>query len=297
MGAAGLRVLLRHDCKILKVYTLEDDPEEKLCFETVADFCREKSIPFCAVENPNSASLAAEVKELSPDLVFSLSFPKIFEPELLAIPAQGALNLHQSLLPKHRGPCPVKRALIMGERKTGVTLHYMNEKPNAGDIVGQTETWIEKEDTALTLHKKLAELGGELLDELLPLIKEGKAPRTPVDISQGSFFSALKTEDGKIVWTKSAWEVYNLIRALTRPYTGAYSYFMGEKMVIWKAAPDDATAGLVHYREIEVEEGKVFAGTSYGALRLEEVEWKGKILKGPKIARELEPHWRETFEK
>jgi UDP-4-amino-4-deoxy-L-arabinose formyltransferase/UDP-glucuronic acid dehydrogenase (UDP-4-keto-hexauronic acid decarboxylating) len=297
MGAAGLRVLLRHDCNILKVYALEADPEEKLCFEKVADFCSDRSLPFSVIEDPNAASPAAEVRELSPDIIFSLSFPKIFRPELLAIPAQGALNLHLSLLPKQRGLSPVNRALIMGERKTGVTLHYMIEKPNAGDIVGQAETWIEKQDTVLTLHKKLAELGGELLDELLTLIKEGRAPRTPLDVSQGSFFSALKTEDGKIVWTKSSWEAYNLIRALTRPYTGAYGHFMGEKMIIWKAAPDDATAGLVHCREIEVEEGNVFAGTSYGALRLEEVEWKGKILKGPEIAREFEPHWREKFEK
>jgi len=295
MGVAGLRALLRHGFEAAKVYTHEDDPHENIWFESVSGFCREERIAFAAPGDVNAPENVAEIRALAPEIIFSFLYRRLLGPALLSIPAHGALNLHPSLLPQFRGRCPINWALIKGERKSGVTLHYMVERADAGDIVGQAETMIAKEDTALTLYEKLTRLADGLLDETLPLLREGKAPRQPMDLSKGSCFPGRRPEDGRIDWTKSCWEVYNLVRGVTRPYPGAFSDFMGEKMMIWMVAPDDAAPGLLASGEIDIEDEQVHVGARFGSVRLIEIEWKGKVLAGPEIARALAPYWREKF--
>lgn len=294
-GAMGVRALLRNGYELAKVFTHEDDPQENIWFESVVEVCRKEGVPFATPEKVNAPELIAQVRELKPEIMFSFYYRKMLSPELLGIPPRGALNLHGSLLPKFRGRCPVNWVLIKGEKKTGVTLHYMVEKPDAGDIVGSAEVWIAKEDTAKTLSEKMVAAGDKLLDKLLPLIKTGKAPRTPMDISQGSYFGGRKPEDGKIDWTDSAWNIYNLVRAVTRPFPGAFCEFAGEKMLIWWAAPDESAPGILLSGEMEIDEDRLLVGAKFGALRLEEIEWRGKLLQGPAIAEALEPYSSEKF--
>ncbi len=149
------------------------------------------------------------------------------------------MNMHGSLLPKYRGRCPVNWVLINGEMETGVTLHYMVEKPDAGDIVGQKRVEISFEDTALSLMGKLEKAAVRLLEETWPLIKEGKNKRTRMDLSKGSYFGGRKPEDGLIDWDKTNTRIYNLIRAVTHPYPGAFTYYNGKKILIWNALPEE----------------------------------------------------------
>ena len=115
----------------------------------------------------------------------------------------------------------------------------MVEAPDAGDIVGQKEVAIEFEDTAFTLYQKLCVKAKELLEEVLPLIKKGIAPRVAQNLKQGSYYGGRRPEDGKIDWSWPVMQIYNLVRAVTEPYPGAFTYLPeGEKLFIWWALPE-----------------------------------------------------------
>ncbi len=161
--------------------------------------------------------------------------------EILEIPRIAPLNLHGSLLPRFRGRCPVNWVLIEGEKRTGVTLHVMETKPDAGDIVAQKAVEIAFEDTARTLALKLASAARALMREVIPLLEAGTFEKRPQE-GASSYFGGRRPEDGLIDWTKSAMSIYNLIRAVTHPYPGAYTFFRGRKLFIWKAVPLEETA-------------------------------------------------------
>jgi len=164
--------------------------------------------------------------------------------EVLSIPPNGCLNLHGSLLPKYRGRCPVNWALVNGEKETGVTLHAMTVKPDNGDIIGQDRIEISSDDTALTLHHKLTDSASQLLDKTLPLILKGTEQRIPQDHSLATYFGGRKPADGEINWQQSAEQVCNLVRAVTRPYPGAFSYLGNRKALFWSVSSTEGRPDL-----------------------------------------------------
>ena len=171
--------------------------------------------------------------------MFSFYFRQILKPALLAIPSRGALNLHGSLLPRYRGRCPVNWVLVHGETETGVTLHYMEPTPDTGDIVAQRRVPITDDDTALTLNRKLGEAARELLRVTFPALLAGTAPRMPQDHTRATTFGGRRPEDGRLAWRRPARELYNLVRAVTHPYPGAFTTWAGTKLLVWKARPLD----------------------------------------------------------
>ena len=154
--------------------------------------------------------------------------------DVLSVFKGGCYNLHGSMLPLYRGRAPVNWVLVNGETQTGVTLHHMTSKPDAGDIVAQQAIAIEPRDTAKTLMGKVHAAAGELLDTVLPQIIAGTATRTPQDESEATVYPRRTPEDGRIDWSMSSEGVHNLVRAVTRPYPGAIGQ-VGERVVrIWK---------------------------------------------------------------
>ena len=125
--------------------------------------------------------------------------------------------------------------LVNGEREAGVTLHHMVARADAGDIVGQRAVAIDDSDNALTLYRKLVPLGVELIDKLHPKIVAGTAPRQKMDIAKGSYFGRRKPEDGQIDWRWPARRIFNLVRAVTHPYPGAFCFVGGRKLLLWEA--------------------------------------------------------------
>jgi methionyl-tRNA formyltransferase len=208
--------------------------------------------------------------------------------EILRLPPLGAYNLHGSLLPAYRGRCPVNWVLLQGETRTGVTLHHMVRRADAGDIVGQRAVTIDPEDTALTLYGKLCAAAGILLDELLPLLKAGKAPRIPQDIGRGSYFGGRKPEDGRIDWRWPAGRIYNLVRAVTDPYPGAFGILPdGSRLLVWQARPLATAAGEAAPLpgRIEIAGGDVLVGTGQGKLQLIDVETAAERITGENLSR------------
>lgn len=235
IGCCAIQTLREMGEKICAVFTHDDDPRENVWFGSVKKLALELHLPVFTTETPNSTEWVAKVAGMKPDIIFSFYYRQLISESILAIPPKGALNLHGSLLPKYRGRAPVNWALVNGEKETGLTLHYMLKKADAGDIVAQKRAPIVETDTALSLFKKLVPLTREILLESVPLLARGAAPRVPQDHSQATTYRGRKPEDGKIDWTKSAEEVYNLIRAVTHPYPGAFALFGQKKIFIWTA--------------------------------------------------------------
>jgi UDP-4-amino-4-deoxy-L-arabinose formyltransferase/UDP-glucuronic acid dehydrogenase (UDP-4-keto-hexauronic acid decarboxylating) len=265
------------------VFTHEDDPGENCWFGSVKKWAEHKNIPVYTTEKVNSSEWIAKIAAINPDVIFSFYYRKMIGREILDLPRVGAFNLHGSYLPYYRGRCPVNWVIINGEKQSGVTLHYMVEKPDAGDIVGQKPVLITASDTAKTLYDKLCGAAKELLNEVLPLMKKGQIRRQKQDLSLGSYYGGRRPEDGRIDWKKSADEIYNLIRAVTEPYPGAFALFDNdEKIIIWWAEPVVAQEAAAPGKLI-ISDKEILVQTGKNAIKLLNIEVKGKRLKGEQI--------------
>ncbi|MGO9138984.1 MAG: formyltransferase [Syntrophales bacterium] len=284
MGICGLEALKKAGFDIAAIFSHEDDPEEKCWFDSVVEWSDKNNIEVFCPHDVNTPVWIAEVSHLSPDVVFAFYFRHMLSQEILKIPVSGAYNLHGSLLPAYRGRSPVNWAIINGEKKTGVTLHHMIGKPDAGDIVGQKAVEIEFEDTARILYDKLCVAAREMLAEVLPLIREGKAPRIQQDLTKGSYYGGRRPEDGRIDWSRPAVSIYNLIRAVTDPYPGAFGFLPGaRKTLIWWACPEEKRRSYQSPGRIEIEEKDVFVSTGDGRLKLVDIEVEGSRRKRDQI--------------
>ena len=234
IGCVGIKALLKHGFEIAMVFTHKDDPQERIWFDSVAELAAEHNIPVFAPVNINHPLWIEKIKAEKADILFSFYYRQILQREILDIPKSGCLNLHGSLLPKYRGRVPINWVLVNGERETGVTLHDMTPRPDDGDIVAQEKTSISDDDTALTLHRKTAQAAERLLDGILPRILNGTAPRIPQDQRQATYFGGRRPSDGEIDWFKTAREVRNLVRAVTKPFPGAFSFIGERKCFFWE---------------------------------------------------------------
>ncbi len=196
------------------------------------------SLGLAVVELPahRRVDCAAGLGRLGADVLISAGFRAPLSGATLAVPRLGAFNLHPSLLPRYRGRSPVNWAVLSGERETGLTLHHMVEEVDAGDIVSQRRAPIGPDDTALEVIRRLESRIPELLDETLPLIASGRAPRRPQDSRQASVFGGRTAEDGRIDWRWPARRVHDLVRAITRPFPGAFAVRDGKRVFLWRTA-------------------------------------------------------------
>ncbi len=237
IGLACLQELLDQGADVVAVVTHRDDPGETIWFGSVAGLASARGISVHTPDDPNVPAFMEEIRRVRPDLVFSFYYRRLLSPAILTIPRLGAINLHGSLLPKYRGRAPLNWVLVHGETTTGVTLHYMDAQADHGDIIAQRVVPIAVEDTAPILSRKLTAAARALLAEMYPLIVANRAPRIPQDHSAATTFGRRTPADGLIDWSRSAWQIYNLIRAVTRPFPGAFTFFQGRQVFLWSARP------------------------------------------------------------
>jgi methionyl-tRNA formyltransferase len=271
VGYRCIGELLRQGARIDMIFTHEDSPAEKIWFQSVRELAERQGIPW-RTSDINEPENVEKIREIAPDFIFSFYYRNMIKPEVLEIPCRGALNLHGSYLPKYRGRVPVNWAVINGETETGATLHYMVEKPDAGDIVDREKVVISFTDTAFEVFTKLTDAAVAVISRAFPLLVAGTAPRIPMDLKAGSYYGGRKPADGLIDWTKSAVQIYNLIRGVTHPYPGAFTYLEGKKVVIWSAWPVEGTGepGRV------VSKNPLLVGTGDGLLEIRSLQVEGK---------------------
>lgn len=237
IGCVGINALIKAGFDIQAVFTHTDDPAENHFFSSVARLSADLELPVFAPENVNHPLWIERIRELKPDVIFSFYYRNMLSEDILSLASSGAFNLHGSLLPKYRGRAPINWAILHGETETGVTLHKMVSKPDAGDIIAQHKVAIAETDTSLILHGKISEAAEELLDQVLPQIKAGTYTSTSQDQSQATYFGRRTAADGEIDWSKSATEINNLVRAVAEPYPGAFTFLGERKITIWRASP------------------------------------------------------------
>lgn len=248
VGARCLRVLRAHGIEVPLVVTHADDPDETRWFERVADVADDLALPWIAPLDVNASETVNRIAAIAPDFLFSFYCRQMLKAPLLALAPRGALNMHGSLLPKYRGRAPVNWAVLHGERHTGATLHYMADKPDAGDIIAQQAVPILPDDTAREVSDKVTVAAEICLDAVLPALVAGTAPRYPNDIASGSYFGRRTPADGRIDWQKSAVEIHDLVRAVAPPYPGARATIGGNavRVLRTRVLDPDAPSGAPH---------------------------------------------------
>lgn len=231
----------------------------------------------------------AQIKKIDPDLIVVAAYGKLLPPELLQIPRLGCINIHASLLPKYRGSAPIHRCIIEGEATTGITLMYMEEGLDTGDMIAVKSTEIGKKTTA-QLHDELSQMGAELLITNLPSIEKGINSRTKQDDSQATYAPMIFKQDCLVDFSKTPEEVERLIRGLNS-WPGAYTIYQGEPMKLWQAEALDETAKEPDGTVIGVSDEGIKVAAGGRGLLLQRIQMPGKkamyvseYLRGNKIA-------------
>lgn len=221
--------------RVIAVVTQSDKKvgrEGKICFSPVKKCALDHGI--VVLQPTNLKEQYNEILELDPDIIITCAYGKILPKEILDYPKFGCINVHASLLPKYRGGAPIHRAIMNGDKKSGITIMYMAEGMDDGDIIKQRQVEINDTDTTSILHDKLSILGRDLMLEVLPSIYDGTNSRTPQEESDVTFAPIITKSDERIDFTKSAYEIYNKIRGLN-DFPGAYFILDGKRIKVYES--------------------------------------------------------------
>lgn len=266
IGLTVLKSVCDTGYKVDTIITLPFDSAEKtsgfIDFGPIAQQYNSNSI---RVKDINQKEYIDALKLINPDLIIVCGWQRLICKEILDIPHLGAIGFHSSMLPKYRGRAPVNWAIIMGERETGITMFYLKPDADAGDIIAQRAFPILFNDDCDSVYRKAARSGAELIAEYLPRIEKGTAPKIHNESSSYPVYPKRTPADGLIDFNRSALDVYNFVRALTKPYPGAYYYDeQGRKVTVWKI-------GIV-FEESRLREDDVVFNTM--DLKVKLIDWE-----------------------
>ena len=233
----SLEAICNAGYKVPAVVTVPDKPKGrgmKLIPCEVKEYAIENNIEVYQPEKlRDNKEIVKILKDINPDIICVVAYGKIIPKEILEIPKYGCVNVHPSLLPKYRGAAPIQWAILNGDKETGVTTMYLDEGMDSGDIILQTETKINKDETSGELWDRLSKIGAELLVETLERIENKTAPRTKQN-DDFTLAPMLEKSQAKIDWeNKTAQEIKNLVRGLN-PIMGAYAILNEKKIKFWK---------------------------------------------------------------
>ncbi len=279
-GAVILRELILNQLRPVLVITSQDKPvgRKQIVLPPIVKVVAEKyGIP--VVQTEKISTLRKEISQIKPDLIIVAAFGHILPKSILKIPKYGCINVHPSLLPKYRGPAPVKFTILNGEKETGVTITLMTEKVDNGPVIASEKLIIDNQKiTNQELERDLARLGAKLLIKIIPKWTRDKIKPKPQDESRATYTKILKKDSGRIDWSKSAQEIERQVRAFD-PWPSAFCK-AGERILkIWKASVQKQTKNspkgplgktfLASNNKIAVQCGKDF-------LIIEELQLEGK---------------------
>lgn len=277
IGVPALRSLLQStEHELIGVVTQPDKPAGRsrtLTAPAIKIALAQSAIPILQPERIRANEAVEQIRAWSPDVIVVMAYGQILPRAVLEIPRLACLNLHASLLPRHRGASPIQAAIVAGDRETGITMIYMDEGLDTGDVLLQSRIAILPNETGGTLHDRLAELAPETMRESINLLnKENAAPRVAQDSAIATYAPKLMREDGRIVWSEPAELIERKIRAFD-PWPGAFMKLAGETLKIFLAAVVDQNGKP---GEILRSDGEFVIAAGKGALALREVQLEGK---------------------
>lgn len=277
-GKSCLEEFISKKIKIAAVFTLKEEYAEGVSdFVSFDGICEKNNISLYKIKNINDHENIEMIKKIAPDFIFVLGWSQIIKEELLKIPKKGCLGTHPTLLPKNRGRAAIPWMILNHEKETAVTMFYMNEGVDAGDIVAQERFKIDDDETAEILYKKVVLAGRKLIRENIESVLDGKAKRIKQNEKEATYLSKRIPEDGLIDWNKPTKKIYDLIRATTHPYPGAFTYYLGKKLIIWKASLfkcDDYSS--IPGQIIKILENGVLVMAGDGTILIERVQIEGE---------------------
>lgn len=268
----SLQQLLANGYNVIGVVTQPDRPKgrkRQLTPPPVKVEALKHNIPVLQPEKLKQSFELNELLEWKPDLIVTAAFGQLLPKEVLQLPIHGCINVHASLLPKYRGGAPIHKAIIDGEKETGVTIMYMVEALDAGDILSQVKVPIELTDDVGTMHDKLSEAGATLLLDTIPKLLENAIEPTPQDESKVTYAWNIKREDEVVDWEKDALSIFNHVRGL-RPFPVAYTTCEGQVIKLWGTQLLDDT-------NIKEVPGTVYELNDYG-IKVATGDGKGLLI-------------------
>jgi methionyl-tRNA formyltransferase len=278
-AVASLEALLTEGCNVVGVVTQPDRPvgrKRVLTPPPVKAAALRHGLPVLQPEKIKLEESLEQVLALQPDLIVTAAYGQILPKRLLDAPRFGCINVHASLLPKYRGGAPIHKAIIDGEKETGVTIMYMVEALDAGDMLSKLALPIEERDTVGTLHDKLAAAGAQLLVQTLPRLLRGEIEGVPQDHAAATFAPTIKREDERIDWSRTAEQVYNHVRGMN-PFPVAFTTCEGKVWKLWwveKRQLDGSPAEPGTVIALEPDGPVVACGS--GSVKIMELQPEGK---------------------
>jgi len=270
------------------IFTKEDKRNargNKIIFSPVKQFGLDNNIEIIQPKKLKEAEITEKIREINPDLIVVVAYGKIIPKEIIDIPKYGIINVHSSLLPKYRGASPIHSAILNGDKETGVSIMYIEEELDAGDVILKEYCEITEDDTLGTLHDKLKELGATGLEKTLKLIEGGNVKAEKQDDTKATFVKPISKEQAKIDWTDTKENVYNKIRGLN-PFPGAYTFNeKNENIKVYKGEKTDKLYDGEFGEIVEIinKKGPVVK-VQNGGIILTEVKFEGKkIQKGTDV--------------
>lgn len=276
VGFQCLELLLSRGENVVALITHLDNPNEKIWFKTPAIAAGEKGVPVFTPDNVNTPEWIEKIRAFQPDLILSVYYRNMISSKILGLAPLGAFNMHGSLLPRFRGRAPINWAILHGESRIGMTLHRMVKSADAGAVVDQEGVDIDPRDTAEQAFRKVLPCARRVLERQIDALSSGTAKETPQDESQATYFGGRKPEDGRIQWTQTSLQIFNLIRAVTDPYPGAFCDVGASRLMVWWAESESPAVRGLKGRPGEVLLlSPLVVATGDGALELTRLEWRG----------------------
>lgn len=284
IAATILKSVLESKHEILAVVTQPDKPKGRsqttLTFPPVKEVALEYNIPVFQPQKVKEEGFLEEVKKLNPDIILVAAYGKLLPKVLLDMPRFGCINVHASLLPKYRGASPIQWAILNGEEKSGVTIMHMAEGLDTGDIILTQEVALSKDETAGSLHDKLAEIGGPLLLSAMDAIETGRAPRIRQKEEEATHVKILDKAIGNLNFSRPAIELERFVRGLN-PWPTAYTKLHGKMLKIWKAEVVENNLSKEQKQQefgtiVTVEKDSFGILTGEGILVVKELQLEGK---------------------
>lgn len=274
------KVFEKTDLKL--IFTKEDKVNSrgnKIIFSPVKQFGLDNNVEIIQPSRLKNEEVISKIKEINPDLIVVVAYGKIIPNEIIEIPKYGIINVHSSLLPKYRGASPIHSAILNGDTESGVSIMYIEEELDAGDVILQEKCEISKDDTLGTLHDRLKELGAIGLEKALELIENGEVIATKQDESKVSFVKPISKEETKINWSDEKEKIYNQVRGLN-PFPTAFTVNEKDEIIkIYKTEKVEKEYDGEYGEVVEIinKKGPVVK-TGNGGLILLEVKFQGKKL-------------------
>jgi len=275
----SLRILLDHHYQVVAVVTVPDAPSgrgQKMTSSAVKRFAMARDLPVLQPGSLKEPDFQHQLRSFSPDLFVVVAF-RILPRDVFSIPRNGAFNLHASLLPKYRGAAPIQWAVINGEKETGVTTFFLEEKVDTGNMILQMKIPIGENDTAGEMHDKLAMLGATVVLETVQMIEQGKALPQAQDNSLASPAPKIFNEQCRIDWQKPARKVHDFIRGLS-PKPGAWTHHDGTLLKLYRSRLDDMNVPPGEPGTVLDVPGRFIVQTGNGVVEITELQQEGKKL-------------------